>query len=199
MSNNKTGKRPRLEDAKRIEAEMVELSCARNALIRESMMEMRERFDEVYQADCTAAYCLLKNYRDVDWLCVHCENNFMAIAIAQDATAAEFLHHCEECGQAVCFHCVVKALKLNKLHSESIGYACTKCKFFNCNRIMKSTSEDVFSSGYSTMQPTQVKGEKLHTSDAVLCNHNYEKNHPVVCDDDEDAQCYEPCDQDYDV
>jgi hypothetical protein len=195
MSN----KRPRLEEAKRIEADLIELSVAKTELIEQSSMEMQKRFDEVYEADCTKAYCLLKNQREVDWLCVHCGSNFLGMIMSHDATAALYLHHCEECGQAVCFNCVVKALILNKHNSESIGYACTKCKFFNCNRIKKSTKENVFHSGYSTVEPTKVKGEKLHTSDAILCNHSHQKNFPVVCDEDdvyEDTQSYIHCDLD---
>ena len=118
------------------------------------------------------------------WECSLCTTDFRPMFVADPAARdVDFLYHCERCGASACFKCTLHLLQRNPLHETSVGFACSLCRFYNCNKISDSeiarnASIDAFPfcSGYSTLRDSKVKGEKLSTSKAILTNVDHVDN-----------------------
>lgn len=180
---NKKARLTGLEESRNIDRQLKDLYERREELRRESCGKMTFAFDKIKYADFTTTYLYLKNHQQEDWTCLICTTNFLPMVLAAPgAVAADYLHHCEQCGAPICFKCMIQLMTINRHNNESIGAQCPGCKFYNCNRIeVGKTSHSVisemaFPSGYSTVDASKVKGEKLITSNAVTSNEYHVKN-----------------------
>jgi hypothetical protein len=171
-----------LESMQSLMAEMQKLEMQKNALREAIEREMNEKAQNLLSSETTRALLLVKSYSSDRWSCVICAADFKPMFLCNpDARDSDYLYHCEKCGISSCFKCTVRMLKCNPICSDSIGFSCVQCKFFNCNHSARHTKFDSieeypFPSGYTTLEQSKVKGEKLMTSNATMSNEKHEEN-----------------------
>jgi hypothetical protein len=167
---------------KELDAGIIDLQTKKKQLIEILTSAVEMKWKALCSEDEIKAHLL--SIDEADWTCVACTTNFTPMILADTSVKAhEFLYHCESCGGAVCFKCTTRMLTLNAHNDRSIGVNCPICRFYNCNRIKKdviqrplSIEKMAFPSGYSTIAPNKVKGDKLPTELGVTSNENHEKN-----------------------
>jgi hypothetical protein len=97
--------------------------------------------------------------------------------------------NCLQCGYFICSTCIIELLVINGLNKFSIGYQCSNCAFFNCNKTVlfygfkDSTSSSrslrtrtirdtmVFASGVSTHDEPHIDGKVLRTFNCKEIKH----------------------------